>query len=332
MDIDKEKTRDILIGIVSLLFIILILYLYVNKTLINYYENTDSSPLQVYNLSSPTQYQCTYYVDRPTIILRFDDIRAYSVQTKPLVKELVNRNMSATLAVIPRDLESDSEMINFLKSLKGNTRIEIAQHGLYHNSSDDNLSPEELLTGKSKLKSLLLVEPVTYIPPYNLVTPTLFDGVQRNYRVLSAGSTIFKEGKVAQIGGGYSIESHLLYDNTTLPTNEAVLSSCESQLKSFNLCVITFHPQEYSSTPSHATDMNQTKFKQYQELLTGIKRLNATTKTFKDIVYCIPTNDSVTDYSNYTLPSNQTSPSLEDSEQIKPSIWKRLLEALKINE
>jgi hypothetical protein len=291
---NKSNDKSIILGIISVLFIVIVLYIYFNRTLGSIYDVSaldTSNKLVTYN-PNITSNGCNYFVDRPTIILRYDDIGAHSIQAKPLINELLVRNMSATLGVVPAGLEKDKELMSYLQSLDKN-KIEIAQHGVYHDFGDSNLTSSDLIAGKSKIERLTGSTPTTYIPPFNVVNSDLLNQATGNYHVISGEGTVFKEGNILQIGGGYDIKADLFEDNSSIPNNDKIIYLCDAQLRAFNVCVLTFNPREYSSNPQANEDLNITKFQQYRQLLNGINRLNATTRTFNDISYCSYDNSTL---------------------------------------
>ena len=72
-----------------------------------------------------------------TIIIRMDDIAAhqYKGTSEKLIQDILDRNMSITIAVIPNriyQLHEDKELVSWLNEMKSNPNFEIALHGSEH--------------------------------------------------------------------------------------------------------------------------------------------------------------------------------------------------------
>ncbi len=227
---------------------------------------------------------CFINAIEPTIILRIDDVRAYSKLTKPLVDEILNRNISVTLGVIPRDLEKDNNMIKYLGQIKTNPYVEIAQHGGYHNKTDNNITNDSLMDGYGKIQKVLGVLPVTYIPPYNEVSLESREIISNYFRIISGEQGIIKEGeKIAEIG--YTEETYYYDKNESVPI-EIIINKCEESLKNTNLCIIAIHPQEYATNINNPVILDKNRFEKFKHLLDELENLSTKFSRFTDVVYC----------------------------------------------
>ncbi len=270
----------------KLWFGLLILFFFVVISLapfgIKYFMIHENERTIIYNQTESTS--CHINAIEPTIILRIDDVRAYSTLAKPLVDEILGRTISVTLGVIPRDLEKDPVMIKYLKEIKTSPYAEIAQHGTYHNESDKNIDNESLIEGFGKIQKVLGVLPVTYIPPYNEVSLESNEIISRYFRIISGEQGIIKEGeKVAEIG--YTEETYYYDKNEPVPI-EIIINKCDESLRTTNLCVIAIHPQEYAVNINNPTIISQEKFEEFKILLDNLQNLEAEFSTFNDVVSC----------------------------------------------
>lgn len=214
------------------------------------------------------------------IILRMDDVRAYSVPTPYLVDEVISRNVSITLGVIPNHLENDKNMQEYLLGIRKNPNIEIAQHGNVHDESDETITEESLLNGKTKIQEVIKVNPVTYIPPYNFVSADSIQIISKYFKVLSAKfEPLRKDHGIFEVSG--NVETYHYYTKEYVPANE-VVSECEDSLNKNNYCVIIIHPQEYSTDINHATDLSEERFNDFKTMLDGLEGLNADFVTFNE--------------------------------------------------
>lgn len=267
-------------------FGLLILFFFVVITLsplgLKYVQNSRYGAIVTYNQTEFNS--CHINSVEPTIILRMDDVRAYSKLTVPLVDEILDRELSITLGVIPKDLEKDSSMIKYLQGIKDSPYIEIAQHGDEHNESDINITEESLLEGYGKIQRVLGVVPVTYIPPYNDISEESKEIISNYFRVISKDGEVVKEGKrVAEIG--QTIATYYYTTNEIVPT-ERIVSKCKESLDKTNVCVVTIHPQEYAYDINNAVVLSPERFDDFKELLDGLQELDAGFSTFKGVVYC----------------------------------------------
>lgn len=227
---------------------------------------------------------CHINAIEPTIILRMDDVRAYSKLTHYIVEEIINRNISITLGLIPEDLEKDRIMIKYLREIKDNPLIEIAQHGRYHDESDINITNESLLEGYRNIQNIIGVAPITYIPPYNKISKESKDIVSDYFRIISGKGAVVKEGeKIAEISETIGTYDYL--NNRTISIQE-VVSKCKEGLDKTNICVITLHPQEYAVDITSADVLSQEKFDKFKEMLDEIQKLNTKFKKFHEVVIC----------------------------------------------
>lgn len=279
----REKLKDVIAGILSIFFIALVFYLYFNRVFYSgHILDRNFEEFITYNQSE--HHSCSIIISEPTIILRMDAVRAYSVQTPILIDEILNRNLSASLGVIPLNLEKDKKIINYLLKIRKNPNIEIAQHGTNHNESDENITEEILLEGNTKIQKLIGVKPITYIPPHNKLSRESREIVSKYFMIISGKEGILKEGEnIAEIG--YTAETYNYQKNQYIPTEETI-NECKLSLEKINLCVITIHPQEYSSDINNPNDLPKERFEDFKEMLDKLQELNARFSTFNNLVVC----------------------------------------------
>jgi hypothetical protein len=285
----REKRKDVIAGIFSLFFILIVFSLYFINLFSNnfYYESLfRNKEIKNYDLTlnSLDKINNSYSLNmpkEPTIILRIDDVRAYSTTSKPLIDEIIRRNMSATLGVIPRDLEKDKKIPDYLIEIKENSLIEIAQHGANHNESDINISEETLLEGNKKIQEIIGIKPITYIPPYNNISEESKEMIGDYFSLLSGDQDILKNDKIPEIG--YTVSTYS-YTTQQIVSNKEIISKCKQSLEKNNLCVVMIHPQEYSSDPNNPKEISPERFNDFKEMLDGLEKLESNFGTFKDLL------------------------------------------------
>ena len=270
----------------KLWFGLLILFFFIVISLspfgIRYFITTENERIITYNQTESNP--CHINTVEPTIILRMDDVRAYSKLTAPLVNEILDRELSLTLGVIPKDLEKDYSMIRYLQEIKDSPYIEIAQHGNEHDEDDINITNESLLEGYGKIQRVLGVVPVTYIPPYNDISEESKEIISNYFRIISKDGEVVKEGeKVAEIG-----QTIATYDYTTneIVHIEKIILKCKESLDKTNVCVVNIHPQEYAYDINDATILSKERFEEFKEMLDELQKLDAEFKRFTDVVIC----------------------------------------------
>ena len=249
----------------------LITFSYEFTTLFKYkYKIIDYKPF--------THQTCQIYINKPTIILRLDDVQshAYIKEVYFIVDETLKRNMSVTLGVIPNNLEKDIKLLDFLKVKRLNNNIEIAVHGYNHNKSDIKITKELIIKGNEKIQRYLGVRPITYIPPYNILDDNSFNLISDYYDIIADEEDVLKEGNnSARIG--FNVETYD-YNNTKKVTSLSIVNKCKLSLMKTNICVVAIHPQEFNGVIYP---------KEYiKVILNDLNKLDVEFKTFKDIVYC----------------------------------------------
>lgn len=220
-----------------------------------------------------------------SIILRMDDIGGIDRYEfgKKITDIVLAHDRSIVLGVIPSRLDN-KETISWLKSLSGNSNVEIALHGYEHtyyefNDLNKKDASNKLWFGIKKLYSEIDVFPYTFIPPNNRYSISTLDAVaDSGIKIFSAkqNEVLFDSNPVML---GYTKST---YREDGLVSADEVIQYCKKSLDKNNLCIILIHPQDY--------DLNdQIDPKGYNELvkvLNSFESLNAEPKTFKDLITC----------------------------------------------
>lgn len=252
----------------------------------NYLVVDGSGFLSAYNFTSydpPKHNSCYLNIPKRTVILRMDDVRAYSSPSRDLINEVLAENKSISLGVIPRDLEQDESMVRYLVGIKDNPHVEIMQHGTFHNETDQNVDEGNLIYGLNKIEDLLKVRPVTYSAPFNNLSSNSIDVLALHFRAITAASGILKEGEIVQLG---DTVSNYYYSQTNNSNIEGIYEKCKASLDNQNYCVVLVHPQEFSSNINDPLVLDKDKFENFKSLLKTLDTLNASYGTFKDQVLC----------------------------------------------
>lgn len=228
---------------------------------------------------------------RPTVVLRIDDLGAwhYYDTILSMTSGILSRNMAVSFGIIPHELEKDQDFINWILSIKDFPNVEIAQHGFMHEPSEfKELNAVEsynrVQEGKNSIVENLRVEPITFIPPSNDYTENTVLALQESgFRIISARNSEYKtDGSMIYLGSDAQTANY--YEGRFIPVEE-VLENCRKSLNEKNLCVIVLHPQDYVLDYS-PTEIDLTKYAEYERLLNELDALDVDFRTFKDFVKC----------------------------------------------
>ncbi len=228
--------------------------------------------------------------NKKKIILRLDDVKSgqYYDTTTKITNEILSRNMSISLGLIPRDLNKDIKFIYWINKVKKDPRVEIVLHGYTHGEQEfQNLTEEEaydkLVKGKEILMKNINVVPTTFIPPENLYSEgTKTALVKAGFKIISAGNNeIDNYNNLTYLG--YTVQTYD-FENKLFISSDEVLKNCDVSLNEKDLCIITIHPQDYLE-PDHGK-INQERYSEFLNLLDGIEQRNIETKRFSDVINC----------------------------------------------
>lgn len=307
---DKKILVEIFQGIVSLAILVFVIIIYFSTfygavPILGYSnidKNCDSNypNYQMYNknLSHINQNYSEYsYVNQskfnlPTekvIILRMDDVQGYtwSEIVINLTDTVIRKNMSITLGVIPdRRVNNDTVIKKYLLEKIKDPRIEIAQHGTTH-AENEFLNLSELDTyslaksGLEKMIDIFGIYPVTFIPPYNEYNKNITGALSTlGFKILSGKEKEYKfDGNMMYIGYDTLIKHS---DQKELISIDKIIDDCSKSLEEKNICVIMIHPQDYVKEDRKTLD--EDKYIKFVELLDELKKLDAKSITFRDLL------------------------------------------------
>ena len=210
------------------------------------------------------------------IILRLDDVQAFAWKdiSMRMIDEMIKKNIPATIGVIPKNLEEDEEIANYLK--KTSCDMEIAQHGWDHGRQSGNSKPEfegvskntaykRIIKGKEYLESIFDKEIVTFIPPNEVYSNGTVDAL--------------KQAEIPFLANTHTVALANYENNVSkLNSTDKIIDSCKQGFESDNLCVVMLHPQDYATNGY----LDESKYSEFTELLNRLEELNAGFMTIKD--------------------------------------------------
>ncbi len=272
--------------IVFFLFVLIFSSLLLNNIV------TFSDPVSYASQENPYQsLQCfPIYPQTPTIILRLDDIQAnvYKDIRFTLIDEILQRNMSLVVALIPKNIEYDRELRDYLREKSIDTKIEIAQHGALHDAEefktmDEQEAVERIQEGFKKINRNIGVYPLTFVPPSNEYSSGTIAALKKiGFKTVSAKENeYYFDGDLFFLG-----KTTETYDfaNSRFISAEEVIDACEEGLALRNICVITIHPQDYLDDQD---EIDEERYQEFIKLLDELKKKDVVFKTPREMISCI---------------------------------------------
>jgi hypothetical protein len=260
---------------------------------------------------NPQHNSCYITIPDKTIILRMDDVRAFSTITEPVIEEILKENMTVTLGVVPSSIDKDPVIRKFLLETKNNPLVEIAQHGISHNESDIKIDEELLVQGKNKIEKYTLVSPVTYSTPFNSLDSSSEKTLAKYFRIITGEWGVLKEGEIAQLGHTVSNYAYSQEGETSM---DELVERCKISLQRTNYCVILLHPQEFAEDINNPEKLDDKKMEELRIFLQDLKSLNANFLNFKDVVTCYEENNTFENEDNL---SNEESEEIDYSKEVE---------------
>jgi hypothetical protein len=221
-----------------------------------------------------------------TLILRLDGVQAFEhgdIVTK-IVDEILARDMSVTLGVVPQDIGSDEKIKAYIQEKAGDSRVEIAQYGTTLQTGNESETYAAVNDGREVLAQTFGFSPTTYISPeneYGDVQQALSDS---GFSVISAGN------------GEYRFDGEMLYVGHTVSTSAAqasgsgknladeMMSKCLDSLNRMNVCVVSLNPRDFAAAGNGALD--EERYSEFVELLAGLRMAGVKTANLNDLAAC----------------------------------------------
>lgn len=279
----SNLNKELFASIGTLITIMLFIVIYYGNNIIpptifsgvDYYEENNHN-------------SCHVIVTEPSIVIRIDDIQNNNFPLNEMMTEIMRRDLPMTIGVIPMRIGNEPEFDRFLFETAQNPKVEIAQHGYAHYPSDRNITEKELQIGFERIAALTGKVPVTYIPPFNYVTPEAYSLIEQRFKIISASGGTMKSGNIADIGQTVETFDYEGYNASRVgPKNiSVIINACKEGIRKNNLCVVTFHPQELSTDVENAIDINRSNYMHYLLILDNLQKINATFINLKDTTRC----------------------------------------------
>lgn len=238
-----------------------------------------------YSTDEAKIYQCT--IVQPSdraILLRIDDIAPWNDLNlmKRMSEDILSRNYGATLGVIPYKLDADRNLLRWIQNVNENPQIEISLHGYRHDPDEFKYLNYEQARLKLELGRAIIIKyfgeaPLNFIPPYNVESD---GGVQAlkdlGFKTMSGSvkEYIIEDGFVR---AGYTTTTYKYSEDKFIYADQ-VLEECKADLDKNGVCVIMFHPQDFTTDGK----VDKTKYAEYIKVLDGLNDLNADVVNFRE--------------------------------------------------
>jgi len=233
------------------------------------------------------------YTTDKLVILRLDDVQAYEWVdiSMRITDDSLSRHIPITLGVIPKDIEKDETLVDYLRTKSDSREVEIAQHGTTHQLEEyAKVSREDALeiagSGKDTLAKTLGVNPVTFIPPQNLYNENTTLALQElGFSVISAGLNEYEYGEHPKRIGytASTIEGLSEGQPGSLVLPAEILNTCDEAFQTVDICVIMIHPQDYSNENG---SLDEAKYIYFTSLLDRLESGEYSFFTFRDLIAC----------------------------------------------
>jgi peptidoglycan/xylan/chitin deacetylase (PgdA/CDA1 family) len=194
------------------------------------------------------------------VAFRLDDIQDfyYSSEQRAIIEMFRQNNASVTIGIIGSMFGNDTELVDFIRQNKNDSRIEIANHGWLHEDfglQEDAASQHELLERTNQRIHDLLGHDVlitTFIAPFNSVNDQTYEAVANSgLYIVSADpvrDTIFADDRTSSSRLYHlpmTTEFSILAENRTawepIPVVE-ILSKIDDSVTANGNAVVMLHP------------------------------------------------------------------------------------------
>ncbi len=242
-----------------------------------------SMVLQPVNATQPDCQRC--------VAFRLDDIQDfyYSNEQRAIIEMFRQNNASVTIGIIGSMFGNDTELVDFVRQYRNDSRIEIANHGWLHEDFgllEDAASQQELLEGTNQRIHDLLGHDVlitTFIAPFNSVNDHTYEAVANSgLYIISADpvrDTIFANDQTSSSPLYHlpmTAEVSILTENQTawepVPVIE-ILSKIDDSIVANGNAVVMLHPwdniENVQSVIAHIKDKSDYKIVTLKEMAFG---------------------------------------------------------------
>jgi hypothetical protein len=247
------------------------------------------SPHNNFNVLAEALYTCTPFErerGERMVILRLDDVQGHtwSDVSMRMIADAHERGLPLVLGVIPKGLVDDTKLVTFL-SLRA-CNIEIAVHGFDHGrlASDNHSTTAEFgsLSYDSALERfhqaltavepLSLQQPVTFIPPQNLISEEAARAAHdAGLPIISSEGNRYFDYKATS----WNFSTQSFFPFATIKTQ------CTKAFNESDLCVIMLHPQDFVHDDG---SLDEIRYLEYRKLLSYLSESTISVVTFVDLL------------------------------------------------
>jgi len=215
------------------------------------------------------------------VAFRLDDVQDYWLTESQvsIIDVFQNKRIPLTIGIIGSGFGDDPKITDFVKRATDadGSLMEIANHGWEHESfpTFDRKTQSDLIKKTDeRLKNLLGVKPIVFIPPQNAFNnDTMIVLKENSYSHFSSNVDLSTPPFPFQGLPVYNFPSNAttgLWNEDLWQfqkvTHDEAFGDIKKSLDSYGFAVVTMHPQEFSTLGTDGTWVNEVDMNQIQEL------------------------------------------------------------------
>ncbi|MEM3004570.1 MAG: DUF2334 domain-containing protein [Candidatus Bathyarchaeia archaeon] len=196
------------------------------------------------------------------VVIRIDDVQdygqpsPYSEPEKRLLQHHIDEQIPALISIIPTRFGKDPQLVDQIKVGLELNIFTVAIHGWHHEDFSNltkDVQSEKMRYGKSRLETILGVEVLAFVPPYDKFNSETVTALRRSGLTLISSSTY--EGDIPRQEDGIvflprtvtTAEVVSQSDTWTPLPLESVTKQIEESWVSYGVAVIVVHPRQFIS-------------------------------------------------------------------------------------
>jgi predicted deacetylase len=211
---------------------------------------------------TPFVYNSMIHSRPKAIIFRDDDANAFFCETtlKNITNTLINNGISQVISITPKTMSgytigNDINFRNYINSIKGNSRVEIAMHGYQHYDNEFgglsvSQASSKMAAGLSIFKKDLGISPKTFIAPNDVFNNNTVTACKLNgFNVFSSEMGNDDDSfKMKYCGVLHLPSTDEMYDweNNRFRSASDIIDECQNSLDENHVCVIVLHHWQFS--------------------------------------------------------------------------------------
>ena len=226
---------------------------------------------------------------RPCVAFRLDDVQDlyHNEIQMSIIDTFREENAKLTIGIISNSFGKDSMLLNRIKNStrgKDNSVIRVASHGWDHIDMTKTKKEDQSLMiklSKQKIYNLLGINPLVFIPPFDLFNKDTIVALQENGMPYLSSSVKHDPPPYGSqnsvpyhfpmtVSTGYVFFNKYWYD----VSNAGIMTRIHKSIRKYGYAIILMHPQQYlqkkKSSNGHEIILQQ-KLTKLNDLIEGIR-------------------------------------------------------------